>query len=252
LPVEYPRWLFYQAGGLKRQAYRRPAMQQALAWHSVRQMLMKIVDEFQPDVIYAQGTLPNGDLAARLHQRCGVPFVVGDVDFDEIRDCERWPKRRRAFEQVARQAACLVAIASPMEADLNRLFPGVRTQTVHWGVDPLVNTGAAPRPPELSDRLVIFAVGFFYERKGFPLLVRAFARLTGRHPRAVLRIAGEGTDRPAIEAAIREHGLEECVQLLGALPNARIRQEMGWCDVFALTSWDEPWGVVYTEAMSAG
>lgn len=252
LQVDYPRWLLYQFGAMKRSAYQDPRRQQQIAWQSVRRRLLHIIRDFQPDVLFAQGTLPNGDLAERLQRETGLPFVVGDVDFDEIRDCERFPRRRACFERVARRAACMVAISSPMEADLRRLFPGVAARTVHWGVDPVPPGGCNPRPAELAERRIVFSAGFFYERKGFPMLVRAFAQVAAHYPRAILRIAGDGDDRPAVEQAIRETGLQERVQLLGALPNAHIREEMSWCDVFALPSRDEPWGVVYTEAMSAG
>ena len=72
------------------------------------------------------------------------------------------------------------------------------------------------------------------------------------YPDTVLRIAGDGGERGAIEDRIRHHGLSGRVELLGFLPHAQVLQEMVWCDIFALTGWDEPFATVYSEAMSAG
>ena len=46
--------------------------------------------------------------------------------------------------------------------------------------------------------------------------------------------------------------MQDRVKLLGLVPHEDMFYEMAWCDLFALVSWDEPFGVVYVEAMSAG
>jgi glycosyltransferase involved in cell wall biosynthesis len=108
-----------------------------------------------------------------------------------------------------------------------------------------------PRPPYLDGKLVVFSAAFFYRRKGIPLLVEAFASVAEKHPAAVLRIAGDGEDRPAIEAAIKRHAMASRVLLLGALPHARVLQEMAWADAFALLGWNEPFGCVFAEAAAS-
>ena len=56
--------------------------------------------------------------------------------------------------------------------------------------------------------------------------MKAFASVAAKHPNAVLRIAGDGIERPLVEEAIREAGLSDRVQLLGFIPNARAMQEL--------------------------
>ena len=68
--------------------------------------------------------------------------------------------------------------------------------------------------------------GSFREKKGFPIGVRAFARVAGRHPGARLHIIGDGPQRPQIEAAVREGNLESRVDFLGMLDADQYRRRL--------------------------
>lgn len=253
LSVEYPRWLFYQVGPLKRMAYRNPEPQLRLMWLSARGYLRRVMRQFQPDVIFAHHTLVNGYLAARLHEEFQVPFVTLDHDFGEVADCGFLPARKRVFGQIANRAYASVAVAKRMEKSLQELFPSVNACTIHNGVEPLSATlWMEKRPAVMENKIVIFSAGVFYERKGFPLLVRAFAQIAKKHPNAILRIAGDGEQRSQIDQAIAETGISERVQLLGFQSHQHILQEMVWSDAFALIGWDEPFATVFIEAMAAG
>jgi glycosyltransferase involved in cell wall biosynthesis len=140
-----------------------------------------------------------------------------------------------------------------MERLMKELFPRSRTLTILNGADPPPPIAfTIPKPPELASRRVLFCACAFYERKGVPLLVRAFARVAADFPDAVLRIAGDGDTRGEVEAAIRESGVSSRVQLLGRRSHEDVLQEMTWADLFVLPGWDEPFGVVFAEALSAG
>ncbi|RYG40209.1 MAG: glycosyltransferase, partial [Chitinophagaceae bacterium] len=139
-----------------------------------------------------------------------------------------------------------------MEKSIGSLFPDARTCTIHSGVEGVAPAmWSVPRPRELEGKTVVLSVGVFYERKGFPLLVEAFARVAPKYPNAVLRIAGDGETRVGVEEAIVRYGLQNRVELLGFQPYERVLQEMVWADVFALIGWDEPFATVFMEAMSA-
>jgi glycosyltransferase involved in cell wall biosynthesis len=140
-----------------------------------------------------------------------------------------------------------------MEHLMTELFPKSRTLTVHNGSDPPAQVSfMKPRPRELACQRILFCACAFYERKGIPLLVRAFARIAGAFPDAILRIAGDGETRPQVEKAIQDTGVSSRVHLLGRLPHDDVLQEMIWADAFVLPGWDEPFATVFTEALSAG
>jgi len=253
LRVHYPRWLYYEVKPLSNWAFADPWPQVEIGWLSTRRWLRQFVEDYRPDIIFAHHTVKSGFVAFRLHQLCQIPYVTMDHDFSEITQSARLPKRRRLYESITRNAAIVVAVAVRAEAALRKQFPGIKTCTIHNGVrDIPAEFRMRQRPPQLEGKTVIFSAGFFYSRKGFPFLVRAFARVANRYPDSILRIAGDGDDRREIEGVIRELKLENRVQLLGKLPRSQILQEMVWADLFALLGWDEPFATVYIEAMAAG
>lgn len=252
LPVAYPRWPLYPVEPFKGWGYRSPQRQLILGWRFASAPLLRVARDWKPDVVLAQHALPNGWMAAKLKAETGIPFAVADFDFVEVRDCDRFPARRDAMKRVANEASMMIATSSPMERDYQRLFPGVATATAYFGANSIPEQiRSSPRPSELVDKTVIFCAANFFPRKAQPVLIRAFAKIAARHPNAVLRLAGDGPERPAVEAAIRETGMEGRVKLLGRLPHGEVMRNMVWCHVFALVGWDEPFATVYMEAMSA-
>ena len=253
LHVEYPRWPLYQFGRLKRQSLRNPGPQQAIAWRFIKGRLLRKIRDFKPDVIYAHHTWTNGDLARRLHNATGLPFVVTDHDFGEIDSCGDYPARRAYHRRVMEKAFCTVAVSKRMESGMRRhILADGRIRTIYNGADPMPpEIVSRPRPPELQDKLIVHSAGLFYPRKGFPKLVEAFARVAAKYPHAHLRISGDGQDRPAVEKAVAESGLAQRITLLGMQPHEQVLQEMAWSNIFALIAVDEPFGVVFSEAMSA-
>ncbi len=253
LPVAYPRWLFYSAKPLRSLLASHPNLLLGIAWLSVRHMLLAAIKEFRPDVIYAHHTQVNGYMAWQLHKVTGIPYVITDHDFGEIDSCYQNPARYSFFASIIAKASCMIAVSHRMERSVTKLFPTARTSTVHNGSEPPDNSlQSVPRPAEISGRLVVFAACAFYERKGVPLLIRAFARIAAQFPLAVLRIAGDGDMRPQVEAAIEQTGILKQVQLLGQISHEKVLQEMAWADIFALPGWDEPFATVFTESLSVG
>lgn len=253
LTAFYPRWMFYPIRPLRALLTANPAVLLGPTWLSVKNNLLQTIERVRPDVVYAHHTQINGYLAWRLHRITSLPYVITDHDFGEIEACRRHAARRRFFAPIVGGAARMIAVASRMERLVNELFPQSHTLTVHNGSDPPAQADfMKPRPPELAGRRVLFCACAFYERKGVPLLVRAFARVAAAFPDAILRMAGDGETRPEVEKAIRETGMSGRVRLLGQLPHHSVLQEMIWADLFVLPGWDEPFATAFTEALSAG
>jgi glycosyltransferase involved in cell wall biosynthesis len=248
--VYYPRWLYYPARPLRPISYRYPRPFLQAGWISARQWLLDFVRRDRPDVLFAHHSFVSGYVARRIHDVTQIPYVVTDHDFDEIRDCLRFPGRRRLFTEVSNAASANVVVSSQMARDIQALSGHLQPVVVHNGVDAARRGAPAMRAPHA--RRVIFSAGFFYRRKAFPLLVRAFARIAGRYPDAILRIAGDGEDRAAVEAARASSGFADRIELLGALPHDQLLHELNSAYAFALFGWNEPFGVVYAEAMAAG
>lgn len=106
-----------------------------------------------------------------------------------------------------------------------------------------VAPAALPTPPGAP---VLLGLGRLHRNKGFDVLIRALPRLPGVH--AV--IAGEGDERPALEALIREQGIGDRVHLLGWRTDTAAL--LAAATVFVCPSRHEPLGNVVIEAWSSG
>jgi glycosyltransferase involved in cell wall biosynthesis len=101
------------------------------------------------------------------------------------------------------------------------------------------------------DEVLVLGVGALFERKGWDVLIDAFAALDPDvRRRSVLRIAGDGPEREALRARIDELGLEKRAGLLGFRDD--VADLLHASDIFALPSRREGLGVACLEAMAAG
>ncbi|MEM9808617.1 MAG: glycosyltransferase [Cyanobacteria bacterium P01_D01_bin.56] len=113
------------------------------------------------------------------------------------------------------------------------------------------NSQVKPTHPWLQNKEtpIILSVGRLAKQKNFPLLIEAFAKLRHRQE-ARLIILGEGPERKVIEQHIQDLGVADWVSLPGFTGNPWA--EMTQADVFALSSEEEPFGLVLVEAMACG
>ena len=96
---------------------------------------------------------------------------------------------------------------------------------------------------------VVVGVGRLTAQKDFPTLLRALA-LVQREQTVRLVILGEGGDRPALEALVRELGLEDVVDLPGFVGNPYAY--MARASLFVLSSRWEGMPTVLIEALCLG
>jgi glycosyltransferase involved in cell wall biosynthesis len=89
--------------------------------------------------------------------------------------------------------------------------------------------------------------------KNVDTVLRGFARFThGGRYRGQLHIVGEGPSRPALETLARQLGIVATTQFHGFVSDFELRRIYGSCQVFALLSIDEPFGMVFPEAAARG
>ncbi len=97
---------------------------------------------------------------------------------------------------------------------------------------------------------LLVACGRLVPQKGFDLLIDAFAQSTAQRRGWTLRVLGEGSERPALEARIRELGLEQQVELPGWRDDHLA--EFQRAEAFVLSSRYEGFPNVLLEAMACG
>ena len=88
--------------------------------------------------------------------------------------------------------------------------------------------------------------------KGFDTLIEAMPAFRARHAGATLRVVGGGDDLPRLRGLVTHLGLTEAVTFTGIIDDAALRAEYAACDLFALPSRKEGFGLVFLEAMTYG
>jgi glycosyltransferase involved in cell wall biosynthesis len=89
-------------------------------------------------------------------------------------------------------------------------------------------------------------------QKNVDSVIRGFAEYLGKDPSAILHVVGEGEMRGRLEQLAQELMPANACQFHGYLSDADLTLIYKRCDVFALLTLDEPFGMVYPEAAARG
>ncbi|HEY7133460.1 MAG TPA: glycosyltransferase [Acidimicrobiia bacterium] len=200
------------------------------------------------DLVHAHWLVPCGVFAAGLQAMTGTPFVATAHGVDVY----AW--RRQPFtalrHAVARRATAIGVGTEAMRVDVAAL--GGDARIVPMGVDvEALRADVGQRAPVKGQFLF---VGRLAEKKGVAVLLRALARVSG----ASLVVAGDGPDRPGLEALTRQLGLTDRVRFLGAqgrLEVAHLLRDAYALVVPSLIAGDgdrEGTSVVLSEGVAAG
>jgi glycosyltransferase involved in cell wall biosynthesis len=109
---------------------------------------------------------------------------------------------------------------------------------------------AADGPADGHASPVFVSLGRFVRKKGFPVLVEAFASWLAEGGDGRLLLGGTGPEEEAVRARVRELGIADRVELAGWVEDTAAFLRRG--NVFVLPSLDEPFGIVLLEAMACG
>ena len=224
-------------------------------WRAVRnnlhriRMLRRAIRALRPDVVIAfmAPTTVDTLLAARSYR---VPVIVSERT-DPVRAplSGIWSLLRR----VTYPWAQAVVVQTPEVERWAGEF--VRKDIVHVIPNPIststANTDTADVAPELDGggRHVV-GMGRLDAKKGFDLLLRAFAACRDRRPEWSLTILGDGEERQRLEALAKQLGVMSHVRLPGTVANPT--PVLRRADLFVLSSRVEGFPNALLEAMALG
>jgi len=157
--------------------------------------------------------------------------------------------QRAALDRSAR----LIAISQFTRerfVEVNPHFAGRAIDVCHPGVDAIA--GAAGVLQGAPSALIVGRMAADERYKGHDPLLEIWPEIAAAVPGAVLRIVGDGDDRPRLEDKAAALGLGPQIVFLGRLDDEALNREYARCTAFVMPSRDEGFGFVFAEAMRAG
>jgi glycosyltransferase involved in cell wall biosynthesis len=120
----------------------------------------------------------------------------------------------------------------------------------------------APKPKYLLERygltpeqpiiLTVCRLSSTEGYKGYDQVIRALPQIRQQIPNVHYLIVGKGDDRPRIEQLVQSLNLQHHVTLTGFIADEELVPHYNLCDVFAMPSKGEGFGIVYLEALACG
>ena len=213
--------------------------------------LTRALRAIQPDVFHAHYVVEHGFYGALAGFH---PYVVSAWGSDLY--VESYAPLGRL---IARWTLARTDLLTANDAALARRavalgVPAERAAVIHLGIDRLfldagersVNLRDAPATPTvISDR----ALEPLYN---VDTVLRAFARLRQRLPEARLLVAGDGSQRPRLEALARELGLGDSARFLGRLDAPALAEALAGAQVYVSVPGSDSLALSNLEAMAAG
>jgi phosphatidyl-myo-inositol dimannoside synthase len=198
--------------------------------------------------------LPFAGLAARLRGKPLLAVLYG---------VEAWePTGRLLVDRLSRRCDGLIAISDFTKSRFQEWSGvpesriGVLPNAIHADA-----FGIGPKPPYLVERyrlagkktiLTLGRLDAAERQKGIDELIELMAALTAEIPSLVLLVAGDGDDRPRLEAKVAGLGLGQCVRFTGRIAEAEKADHYRLCDVYSMAGRQEGFGFVFLEALATG
>jgi L-malate glycosyltransferase len=213
--------------------------------------LVRMLRRERPDVFHAHLSWPLAakyPLAAAVLAR--VPAVLATVQLIPEFELER--SSALQLRALALGVDRYIAVSGDIADELVNRFrwPASKVQVIYnaVAVERFGETASPALRTELGAgdaRPLVLTPARLDEQKGHPVLFEAATRI----PDAVFALAGEGAERPALEALAARLGIAGRVRFLGHRTD--IPQLLAACDVFALPSLYEGSSLAVLEAMAA-
>ena len=157
-------------------------------------------------------------------------------------------------------ADCVITVSNQLKDEVRWLYqlPDQKVRVIYNGVnadafDYSIDPGEVKRRYSIGplDPTVLF-VGRMVVQKGPDILMRAIPSLLRHHHNAKFVFAGDGHMRGEVQATANQLGVGHAVRMLGDRRGRELLDLFKACDIVAVPSRNEPFGIVILEGWSAG
>jgi glycosyltransferase involved in cell wall biosynthesis len=192
----------------------------------------RIAREFKADLIHADFASAPATVAMAAAEQAGVPFTFCGHAFDIFSSKPGGKATELLIREKAKVARALFAENSKVVSELQTMTGG--TDKIHLKRNGFRGDIRPPKSRVGSRPFKIVGLGALVEKKGFDLLVRAVAGLTGKGEQVEVTIHGEGSERGHLTRLAEE--LRVPLKLPGAYRHSEVEGILDRADVMVLPS----------------
>ena len=182
-------------------------------------------------------------------------WIRPNLTFDiVVHGIEAWQPLPRSQQAALRKARLILSVSNYTRRELVSRYPELdaHTHVLPNALDPGFDSSLPTEKPVPFQILAVSRLAAHDWEKGIDHLIEAMPAVRKEMPKAHLRIVGDGVDRERLEALSHQLPDPSCVTFLGEIDDHDLRREFSSCEIFALPSRKEGFGLVYLEAMAVG
>lgn len=202
----------------------------------------------KPDIVYSH-YLSNTYLATKLKDKYNIPIVA--IEHWSKLNSDQLPFDARFMGDYAYgKVDALISVSESLRQRLLQHFNMSSVVVYNMLGSEFTNLPIYQNVKKEIGIVNFVSVGSLIYRKGYDILVEAFAKLKVSNFK--LQIIGEGNLHKDLQELIDRNELSDKILLLGQKNKKEIVEILSQSDVFVLSSRAETFGVVYIEAMMLG
>ena len=240
--LTFPRACFFASSGQR-------------MYLGIKDVVSKIYQKFQFDLIHAHVALPDGYAGMKIAQKYKKPLIVNIHGQDFQQTIFKNNKCKKNIEKTINFSEKTIVVSKKLKriSENNLQISSNKIKVVSNGINRNdINTKTIKNFQEYKGKKVILSVSHLVKTKGIDLNLKAISILKQKYQGIIYLIIGEGKEKKKLKKLIDELNLQNMVKLIGEVSHCKVMECMSFCNIFSLPSWNEGFGVVYLEAMAQG
>ena len=212
----------------------------------------------QYEYIHAYTLFSDGNVAMKLSETYGIPYVVAIRNTDVNDFFRLMPHLRGRGIEIMRKASAVFFLSNAyLKQVLKKYIPAKfhdeilqKTYIIPNGIDDfwLNNSIVQNKSIDIKNNVKLIYAGRIDKNKNIPTTQKAMALLSGRGINTTLTVVGKVEDKKEYLKILKD----KRTKYLPAMSKEKLIDEYRKADIFVMPSFTESFGLVYAEAMSQG
>lgn len=237
--LSFPKAYFFASSGI-------------YMYHGIKKLVKKLWHVFPFDLIHTHMGLPDGYAGMLLSMDYNKPLIVTIRGTDLDSAANRNIQCIESLQKVFNKANKVVSPSPQLSYKFYRHFK-INPVTICNGIDlEEIYSGKSNLYFKYKNRYILLSASRLIKTKGIDLNLYALKRLISKFNNLFYLIIGDGPVRENLEQLTNDLGLKKYVEFLGQQTHCRVMEYMSICNIFSMPSWQETFGLVYTEAIAHG